>query len=162
MSTDDIRFSVPAVWLVLFRALSGSPWEEEDIDDAVYKKNQEARAAANALRHVYRQAETWSRADAEDGVLATLKAAQQFHGGTFLTPRQVKDMAAKFEIYYPSSLEPLEEYLDENCGPVGWHWLNEHGKKQVEQSVMDGSKIWVVGDVNVSDDVWVFNKPGQT
>lgn len=159
MGTDDISFSVPAVWSVFYNELHGTAWDEDDIDAAVYRKNHDAAYAARALKVVHDM--EWKGVEAEDGVLATLKAAQEFHGGTYLTPGQVKEMARHFAVHYRDIVEPMDDYLEENCGEVRWHWLNDHGRREIEKAVVKDSKIWIE-DVNVSDDVWVFNKPSRT
>ena len=159
MTADDTRFSVPAVWNPLLHELYNTPWEDEDLDNAVHGRNNDIMAAALALRAVYKQ--EWKGCEAEDGVKATLKAAREFHGGTFLTPRQVKDMVAHFAVHYSDIQVPMDDYLDEHCGPVGWHWLNQHGQQQVREAVIKASELWIE-DVNVSNEVWVFNKPGHS
>lgn len=159
MHTDESRYSVAAVWNVFYKQLQGTLWEDEDVEYVVYQKNHDAMPAALALRFVYQL--EWDGVEAEDGVLATLKAAQYHYGTTYLTPHQVKEMGRRFTVHYRNRIEPMEDYLDEHCGPVGWHWLNDHGKKQVEQAVVRDSEIWIE-DVNVSNDVWVFTKPGHS
>lgn len=158
MQSDDTPFSISAVWSYLYSELHGSPWEDEDIDNAMHGKNPDSLAAALTLRHVYNL--EWKGVESEDGVLATLKAARQMYGSMFLTPGQVKEMARHFAVHYPDRLTPMEDYLDEHCGPVRWHWLNDHGRQQIEQAVVKDSEIWVT-EVNVSDDVWIFNRPGR-
>lgn len=158
MTADDTRYSVAAVWSVLYRELCGTLWEDDDLDDAVYRKNHDAVAAAHALRHVYRL--EWKGVEAEDGVLATIKAAQEFYGHLYLTPAQVKDMAANFTVHYRDRNEPMENYLDEHCGEVRWHWLNQHGQQEIENAVIKDSEIWI-DVVNVSDGVWIFTRPGH-
>ena len=159
MNADETSFSVAAVWLPFHRDLCGTLWEDDDLDSTVYRKNHDAVAAASALRYVYRL--DWKGADAEDGVLATIKAARKFYQDTYLKPSQVKEMAQHFAVHYKDRTEPSEDYLDDHCGPVRWHWLNQHGRQEVEKAVRRSSEIWVTG-VNVSDDVWVFTKPGRT
>ena len=154
----ETNFSVPAVWLTFYRELCGTAWEDDDLDDVVYRRNHDAITAARALQFVYNL--EWKGVEAEDGVLATLKAAEKFHGGTHLTAAQVKEMAQHFAIHYKDALEPMETYVDEHCGPVGWHWLNDHGQREIEKAVIKDSELWI-DDVNVSGDVWVFNKPGH-
>lgn len=157
MHTDDIRFSVPDVWMTLYSALHGTLWEDEDIEYAVYKKNHDAIAAALALRSVYSL--EWNGVEAEDGVFATLKAAQEFHGGTQLTASHIRTMAASFICHYRDRLEPFDDYLEEHCGEVRWDWLNSTGRQEISRAVRRDSEIWVT-NVNASDDVWVFTKPG--
>ena len=159
MTADDTRFSVPAVWNPLLHELYNTPWEDEDLDNAVHGRNNDIMAAALALRAVYKQ--EWKGCEAEDGVKATLKAAREFHGGTFLTPRQVKDMAAHFAVHYDDRTDPMRDYLREECNGVEWGWLNDSGRAHVEQIVKRPGDIWVVG-VNVSDDLWIFTRPGHS
>lgn len=158
MSTDDIRFSVPAVWLTLYNELLGTLWENDDLDNAVYRKNHDALAAASALRSVYRL--EWKGVEAEDGVLATIYAARKLHSDTHLTPGQVKEMARNFAAHYRDEVEPMDDYLEEHCGEVRWYWLNDHGRREIRSAVVKDSDLWITG-VNVSDSVWVFNKPGH-
>lgn len=158
MHADDTLFSIPAVWEPFYRELCGTLWEGEDIENVVYRKNHDAIAAANALRHVYRL--EWKGVEAEDGVRATLKAAQEHHRRGFLTPRQVKEMAANFVVRYRDRVEPMDDYLEEFCGEVRWHWLNQHGQHEIQGAVVKDSDIWIQ-DVKVSNDVWVFNRPGH-
>jgi len=156
MHSHNTPFSVPAVWSVFYHELKGSPWEEEDIDHVVYRKNHDAMGAALALRYVYQM--EWKGVEAEDGVLATLKAAQILHGGTFLTPAQVRQMARNFVIYYRDAQEPVQEYLAEHCGEVRWNWLNEHGQQEIVKAVRRESDIWVESASLTG--VFVFTKCG--
>lgn len=154
----DIRFSVPAVWSLFCSELTGTAWEMDDLEDVVYRKNHEAMDAALALRAVHQM--EWKNLDAEDGVLATLKAAT-LHFGAYLTPDQFKLMGRNFLTHYRDDVEPMDNWLEEHGGPVRWHWLNHHGQSQVRLAVRDDREIWVEGDVNVSNDVWVFARPNM-
>jgi hypothetical protein len=161
MTADN--FSTAAVWEPFYRALCGTQWEQDDVNDLMHNRNPDTLAAANALRHVWRHvSEHWQgKFEIEDGVLATLKAAQEHHGGTHLTPAQVKEMVEGFLVHYSDIAEPMNDYLEEEGGPVRWHWLTDHGKCEVEQIVCRDSEIWI-DDADVSDAVWVFKKPGTT
>lgn len=159
MTTDDTPYSVSAVWSVLYDELKGTLWDDDDIDDITYKKNHGARLAAEALAHVHGLAEKWPRADREDSVLAVLKAAALHHGSAFLAPAQVKEMARKFIVSYRDFQEAADDYLEEDCGPVRWHWLNEHGRREIEKAVVKNSEIWI--DEDDLTGVWVFRKPGR-
>lgn len=157
MGTNEISYSAAAVWTQFHKELCGTLWEGEDIDYLVYRRNHDARGAGIALKAVYEL--EWKGVESEDGVLATIKACTEHHGAQF-TASQFKEMASNFRIHYADAQEPMDDYLDEECGPVGWHWLNDHGKREVKSFVVKDSEIWVE-DVNVSNDVWVFSKPGH-
>jgi hypothetical protein len=159
MNADDTRFSIPAVWSVLYSELYGTPWRDEDVDAVMDGKNPDVLLAAVALKFVYSL--EWKGVDTEDGVLATLKAARKHYGGMFLTPGQVKEMGCHFTARYADLAWPMNEYLEERCGQVRWNWLNDHGRSRIKSAVMGDSEIWV-DDVNDGDDVWVFTKPGRT
>lgn len=158
MRSDDTRFSIPAVWSPLYAALKGTQWDDADIDDAIYKKNHEASAAAHALRSVYLM--EWKGVSAEDGVLATLKAARRLHGTTYLTTGQVKEMGCHFTAYYDDFEEPMDDYLRENLDPVRWNWLNPYGQRQIVKAVVKDTEIWINRDDRLPG-VWVFSVPGR-
>lgn len=155
MGTEGIRFNVTAVWLTLHEALLGTLWDDDDLDHVVYRKNHEAMGAALALRAVHRM--EWKGVEAEDGVLATIKAAAEVHGKYF-TADDLKQMASRFLVHYGDIVEPMDDYLQDNGDQVRWHWLNQHGQQQIEAAVRKPTEIWIT-DVNVSNDVWVFARP---
>lgn len=158
MGTNETSFSAAAVWIQFHKELCGTLWEGEDIDYLVHHRNHDARVAARALKAVYER--EWKGVEAEDGVLAVIKASVRHYGAQF-TATQFEEMARGFRVRYNDIQEPLDDYLDEECGPVRWHWLNEHGRREVTGFVVTDSEIWV-DDVNVSNDVWVFTKPGTS
>jgi len=158
MGTNEISYSAAAVWTQFHKELCGTLWEGEDIDYLVYRRNHDARGAGLALKAVHDM--EWKGVESEDGVLATIKACAEHYGAQF-TASQFKDMAYSFRVHYLDIEEPMADYLDEECGPVRWHWLNDHGKREIRSLVVKDSDIWVE-DVNVSNDVWVFLKPGHS
>jgi hypothetical protein len=160
MSTSDDRFSIPSVWSSLFFALKDSPWEDEDIDNALRGKNPDIRVAALTLRHIRTLATDWKDVDPDEAIRAVFKAASRHYGSIFLSSNQVREMAQHFVVCHRDFLDPLEEYLDEDCGPVRWHWLNDHGQQEIKKAVMKDSEIWV-DDPDLSG-VWVFNQPGRS
>lgn len=156
----DTHYSVPLVWMALYDELKGTLWENEDVDNAVYKKNHTAQTAASILQYIHvTAAAEWGAADPEESVLAVLAAARQYCGSEFLAPHQVQDIANGFVIFYHDFDEPMDDFLAENCGPVQLSWLNRTGRHAVEDAVCRDSEIWI--DESDLSGVWVFNKPGQ-
>jgi hypothetical protein len=164
MTTDNTAYSTPAVWSVLYSGLKHSPWEADDVDDwqTWFPEDNETdyRPVAETLKWVYDRADKkWRGAFIlYEAPLAVLKAALIHYGTAFLTPGQVKEMARHFAVYHDGIEEPMEEYLDEHCGPVGWHWLNEHGRQQVKEAVCKPTEIWIEDSPKLSG-VYVFNRP---
>lgn len=161
MSTDDTRFSVPAVWSVLYSGLKHTPWESEDAATVIHDTgmSREKLPAADALKDVYDFAEkNWSGAFITyEAPLAVLKATAHHHGGLFLTPAQVKEMARSFAVYYDDPEEPLQDFLDAHNGEMPYAWLNETGQREIQSAVRRPSEIWIE-DEKLSG-VWVFNAP---
>jgi hypothetical protein len=158
MGTHETSFSAAAVWTQFHKELSGTAWDDDDIDDVVYRRNHDARSAASALKRVYDL--PWKNVEAEDGVLAVIKASTEYHG-TYFTVSQFEAMARGFRVWHKDIEEPMDDYLQEECGPVRWHWLNEQGRRLVKDAVVRDSEIWVE-DVNVGSDIFVFQKPGHS
>lgn len=159
MTTDDTRFSIASVWSLLYYELKHTQWTDDDVNDAVYRKNHSARPAAVTLKYIYDLAGDWSTAaQLNESPLAVLKAAHTWQDSAFLTPGQVKEMAQNFSVYYTDFETPMNDFLERFCGPIDWSWLNDHGRQAVKQSVCPPSEIWV-NDPRLSG-VWVFNRPG--
>jgi hypothetical protein len=162
MNTDTTGYSIPATWSVLYHALKGSPWEQEDLADALcaLTLSHDKAPATEALKYVYDQAQSWTLlADPEDAVLAVLKACSEHYKSIFLTPGQVKEMAQNFAAFYADADEQTVEYLRETYNGIPLEWLTEKARQEVDRAAHRPSEIWVGEDEKLSG-LWVFNKPG--
>jgi hypothetical protein len=160
--TDSNKFSVPVVWSRLYAELKSTPWEDTDLDNALYNLglNHEKISATLALKYVYDQAQSWTLADPEDAVLAVLKACSEHHQTLFLTPGQVKEMARNFAVFYPEPDDVLEQHLLEYYNGIPLEWLTEAAREEVEKAAHSPSEIWVGEDEKLAG-LWVFNKPSN-
>jgi hypothetical protein len=164
MTTDNTTpYDMHAVWVPLFERLKGSPWEDEDVSEAVYTADPDDHTklpAAQALKYAYDKAKDWEGPiDCEDAVNAVLAAASEFHGGYMLTPLQVGEMADHFAIFYKDMADPLQDRLDEEYSRMDLSWLSNYGWGELEKKIKRPSEIWIAGDGLPG--VWVFNKPGR-
>ena len=161
MSSDTTPYHFDLIWVHLYGELKGTPWEDSDLDVHRFWHNEpsEHAPAVDALKYVHTLLGDRSMVDAEDAVLATLRAAREHHATMLLTPDDVMEMARQLSVFYDSFEQPMDDYLDEYCGEVRWHWLNDHGRKEIEKAVIKDSEIWI-NDPDLGG-VWVFNKPGH-
>lgn len=157
--SDSNTYSVPAVWSLYYNEIRGTAWDEFDLAPFRYWHNEpsEIRPAIDAMKYVYDLSAKWVGADAEESVLAVLRAALRHHGSAFLTPEQVKEMAGAFACYYDSFEEAAQDWMDEHCGGLRWATLDASNRRTVRDSVVCESELWV-DDQDLSG-AWVFNKP---
>lgn len=154
-------YSIPVTWSPLYQSLSGTPWEQEDLDVYRYWRNNLSHCApaVDALKTVYDMARDWQGPiDPENAVLAVLKAAHQHRGGIYLSPEDVIGMARRFSVFYTDMDTVLTDYLAEHHNGIPLEWLNSTGREAIESSIKQESEIWIAGERHLPG-VWVFDKP---
>lgn len=152
--TDTTQYSVPVVWSDVYSRLKSGDWDE-DVDEVIGDEEDEVAVAARTLKYVHTAVDS-----DEDGVLAVLRAAHKHHNRIFLSPVEVAEMADGLIVGFPDFDVPLTQHLDENYDGLNPDWLNERGRKGMEDEIKKSSEIWIDDD-NLPG-VWVFTKPGHT
>lgn len=145
-----------AFWGKTLHALTGSPWEAEDVQNAAEGRRLEE---ATALQHAYNRLE-----QDEGAVQAALRAALSVFG-TFFTAGQFETLVDGYQRSYTSLDEALQEYLDDRFGndELQADWFKEDAP--IWDAVKRTSEVWATttrDDDNPEATHYVFTRPGHT
>lgn len=144
-----------ALWGKTLSNLTGSPWEDEDVENAADGHPEEAEA----LQYAY-----YEMSESEDGVQAALRAAREVFGN-FFTVEQFRDLVDGYQVSYTDMEEALQAHLDDHFGKdeLQASWFKEGAP--IWDSVVRDSEVWATNkadDDSFEGTQYVFTRPGHT